>query len=45
MRLPVINHPDYVAKINEDIKYKVYTNKYDKIVRAEEYCKRNELIQ
>ena len=39
------NLNDVIAKINEDIKYKVYTNKYDKIVRAEEYCKRNELIQ
>ncbi|PPR38245.1 MAG: Aerobic cobaltochelatase subunit CobT [Alphaproteobacteria bacterium MarineAlpha6_Bin4] len=34
-----------IFKLNEDLKYKVYTNKFDKIVRAEEYCKRNELLQ
>ena len=31
--------------INEDLKYKIYTNKFDKTIKAEEYCKKNELFQ
>ena len=34
-----------ISKINEDLKYKIYTNKFDKIIKAEEYCKKNELLQ
>mgnify|MGYP000421553116 CR=1 FL=1 len=34
-----------IFKINEDLKYKIYTNKFDKIIKAEEYCKKNELLQ
>ena len=34
-----------ISKINENLKYKIYTNKFDKIIKAEEYCKKNELLQ
>jgi len=34
-----------VSKINEDLKYKIYTNKFDKIIKAEEYCGKKELLQ
>jgi len=34
-----------ISKINKDLKYKIYTNKFDKIIKAEEYCKKNELLQ
>ena len=34
-----------ISKINEDLKYKIYTNKFDKIIKVEEYCKKNELLQ
>ena len=34
-----------ISKINEDSKYKIYTNKFDKTIKAEEYCRKNELFQ
>ena len=34
-----------ISKINEEIKYKTYTKKYDKIIKAEDYCKNSELIK
>ena len=34
-----------ISKINENLKYKIYTNKFDKIIKVEEYCKKNELLQ
>ena len=34
-----------ISKINEEIKYKAYTKKYDKIIKAEDYCKNSELIK
>ena len=34
-----------ISKINENLKYKIYTNKFDKTIKAEEYCKKNELFQ
>ena len=34
-----------ISKINQDLKYKIYTKKFDKIVKAEEYCKKSELLR
>ena len=34
-----------ISKLNENLKYKIYTNKFDKTIKADEYCKKNELIQ
>ena len=34
-----------VSKINEDLKYTIYTNKFDKVIKAEQYCKKNLLFQ
>ena len=34
-----------VSKINEDLKYTIYTNKFDKVIKAEQYCKKNALFQ
>ena len=34
-----------ISKINEEIKYKAYTKKYDKIIKAEDNCKNSELIK
>ena len=34
-----------ILKINEDLKYKIYTNKFDKIIKAQEYCGKKELFQ
>ena len=36
---------DIISKINEDLKYKIYTNKFDKIIKAGEYCNKKELLQ
>ncbi len=33
-----------ISKINEELKYKIYTNKFDKVIKADEYCKKNELF-
>ena len=33
-----------ISEINEELKYKIYTNKFDKVVKADEYCKKNELF-
>ena len=34
-----------ISQLNEDLKYKIYTNKFDKIIKAEDCCKKNELFQ
>ena len=34
-----------ISKINENLKYKIYTKKFDKIIKADKYCKKNELLQ
>ena len=34
-----------ISKINENLKYKIYTNKFDKVIKADKYCKNNELLQ
>ena len=36
---------DAISKVNEELKYKIYTNKFDKTIKAEDYCKKNELFQ
>ena len=33
-----------ISKINEELKYKIYTNKFDNIIKADECCKKNELF-
>ena len=33
-----------ISKINEELKYKIYTKKFDKIIKADECCKKNELF-
>ena len=34
-----------ISKINEELKYQIYTNKFDKILKADKCCKKNELFQ
>ena len=33
-----------ISKINEELKYKIYTKKFDNIIKADECCKKNELF-
>ena len=39
MELPVVNHPDYVAKINDDNKFPI--QKFGALARAPNFCMGN----